>query len=122
MSQSCKLTTASRARVDEKAQADDGGAKGTQIRQRKRTGCFVQTSREGVAKGELHVIIGMFQNVQNSTLQVDAHSTTSVHTNAQQNLLMHRNIQHRLPFTFHRTMNDSCNCGECSRMTRPNTE
>ena len=64
----------------------------------------------------------MFPNVKNSMFQVDAHSKTRVHTNTQQNLLMQRNIQHRLPFTFHGMMNDSCKYGKFSRMTRPNTE
>ena len=60
-------------------------------------------------RGEVHVIVGMFPHVQNSKRQVDAHSETSVHTNTQRNLLMKREIQHRLLFTFRRMMNDRCN-------------
>ena len=43
-------------------------------------------------KGEIHVIIGMFANVQSSMRQVDADSETNVHSNTQQNLLMRRKI------------------------------
>ena len=55
------------------------------VRQGKRTDHFVQTSRKEVAQSEIHVIVGMFPNVQNSKLRVDAdwrqvciqtHSTT----------------------------------------------
>ena len=76
------------------------------VRQGKRTDNFVQTSRKEVAKGATHVIIGMFPNVQNSMLQVDADSETSVCIlNTQLNLLQ-REIQHLLQFTFQRMMNN----------------
>ena len=52
------------------------------------------------------VIIGMFPNVQKSKLQVDADWETCVHTNTQQNLLMNRETQYRLLFTFHRVLKD----------------
>ena len=57
---------------------------------------LVQTSRKEGAKGESHVIIGMFANVQNSKFQVDAKIKTGVHTNTHKNLLMQRNIQHTI--------------------------
>ena len=38
------------------------------------------------------------------------------------NMLMQQNIQHRLPFTNHRMMNDRCEYGKFSRMERPKTE
>ena len=59
-------------------------------------------------KGTFTQFFGMFPNVQNSRLQVDADSETSVHTNTQQNLLMKRTNQHRLLSTFHRMVNDRC--------------
>ena len=74
-------------------------------------------STKKVAKGDIHVVIGMFANVQNSKLQVDADSETSVHTNSLQNLLWKRTIQHRSRFTFHRMMNDRCNYRKVSWMT-----
>ena len=52
----------------------------------KRTDYFVQTSRMEVVHEVMFVIIGMFPNVQNSKLQVDADSETCVHTETQQNL------------------------------------
>ena len=75
--------------------------------------CFVQTSRKEVAKGEIHVILGMLPNVQNSKLQVDADSETSVHTNTTQHA-DEKTISHRLRFTFHRMMNDRSNYGNFS--------
>ena len=42
----------------------------------KQTDYFVQTSRKEIAKGEIHIIVGMFLNVLNSKLQVDADSET----------------------------------------------
>ena len=68
----------------------------------------------------IHVIIGMFLDVQNSDLQMYANSETSVQTNTQLNLLMTRELQRLLQFSFHRMMNDRCNCETFfSRMTRP---
>ena len=75
-------------------------------------------STKKVAKGDLDVVIGMFPNVQNSKLPVDADSETSVHTNSLQNLLWKRTIQHRSRVAFHRMMNDRCNYGKVSWMTR----
>ena len=63
------------------------------VRQVKRTDYLVQTSRKKVAKGEIRVVVGVFSNVHNSKLQVDADSESSVHTNTQQNVLMKRTIQ-----------------------------
>ena len=51
--------------------------------QGKRTHHFVQASIKEGARGEMHVIIGMFPHVHNSSLQVDADTETSVHTNTQ---------------------------------------
>ena len=76
-----------------------------------RTDYFVESSREETARRETHVIIGMFPNVQNSKLRVDADSGTNVHTNTQRNVLTKREIQRRLLPTFHRVMNDICNNG-----------
>ena len=95
--------------------SDDGSA--IRVVKVKQTDYPVQTSKQEVAKGEIFVIIGMFPNVQNSSLQVDADSKTSVPTNTQLHMMMRRSIQHLLQFTFHRMMND-----RCSRMTRPNSE
>ena len=78
------------------------------VSQGKQTDYLIQTSKQEVAKGEIHVMIGMFLNVQNSSLQVDADSETCVHTNTQPHLMMKRSIQHLLQFTFHRMMNDRC--------------
>ena len=44
----------------------------------------------------------MIQNLQNSNLQTDASSRTSVFTNTQLNLVMNRKIQQRLQFTLRR--------------------
>ena len=55
---------------------------------KKWTGYLAQTSREEVAKGDIHVSIGMFPKVQISKRQVDADSETSVHTRIQLHLLM----------------------------------
>ena len=60
------------------------------VSQGKKTDYLVQTSRKEVAKREIHVIIGMFPNVQNINLQQDANSETSVHTNTLLNLLMEK--------------------------------
>ena len=78
------------------------------VRQGKRTDFVVQTLRKEVAKGEIHVGFGVFSNVQNSMLQVDADSDEQ--------------IQHQLHFTFHRMMDDRYNDGKSSRMTRPHIE
>ena len=51
-----------------------------------------KTSRKDVARREIHVIIGMFPNVQNSNLETDAGSKTSMHTNTQLNLFMKGNF------------------------------
>ena len=51
------------------------------VRQEKRTDYHVQTSRKEVAKGVIYLIVGMFPSVQNSKLQVDAESETSVPKN-----------------------------------------
>ena len=59
------------------------------VSQEKRTDYLVQTSRNEIAK--VQIIVGMFQNMQSSKLQVDADSDTRVHTNTKQNLLMKDN-------------------------------
>ena len=93
------------------------------VRNGKGTDYLVQTSTKEVAKGEIHVIIGMFPNVQNSKFQVDADSETSVHASTQQIFVVGKKHQHRLLFTFHGMMNDRCNEeGRISRTTKPNTE
>ena len=98
--------------------SDDGSAiRVVKVSQGEQTDYLVRTSKQEVAKGEIHVISGIFPNLQNSSLQVDADSESSVHTNTQLHLRMKRSIQHLLQFTFHRMMND-----RCSRMTRPNSE
>ena len=89
------------------------------VRQGTRTNHLVQTSRKEIARGDFHAIIGMCPSVQNFQFQVDADSETSLHANTQLNLLMKRTIQHLLRFTFHRMVNDRCNFGKFSRMTRP---
>ena len=94
-----------------------------QARQKTQTDYFVQLSRKEVAKGESHVIIGMLTECTKFKVPGGCeNSKTSVHTNTQENLLMKRNIQQRLPFTFHRTMNDRYKYWKFSRRTRPNTE
>ena len=50
------------------------------------------------------------------------YSETSGHTSTHQNLLMKRKIHHWSRFTIHRMMNDRCNYGKFSPMTRLNTE
>ena len=63
-------------------------------------------------EGKIHVIIGMFPNVQISKLHEVADLKTSVHTDIQQNLRMKRNIQHRSLFTFDQMMNGRCIYGK----------
>ena len=77
------------------------------VRQGKQTHHFVNKSRKEVARRQIHVIISMFPNVQNSNLQVDANSKTSVHTNTQL-ILLRNGKQHLLQFAFHRMMNTGC--------------
>ena len=90
------------------------------VRQGHRTDYLGRTSRKEVAKGEIHVIIGMFPNVKNSNLQVGADSETGLHTNTQANLMMKKKIQHLLQVTFYRMMNGKCKYRTYSRMARPN--
>ena len=57
--------------------SDDGNSKKrkhllVKVSQEKRTDNLAQASRNAVAKGDVHVIIGMFVNVQHSNLQQDA--------------------------------------------------
>ena len=92
------------------------------VHQGKPTSCFAETSRTEVVWREIRAITGMCQKVQNSKLQIDAKSETSVHTNTQQNLLMIREIHHRLRFTFHLMTNDRCNYENFSRWKRQGTE
>ena len=76
--------------------------------------------KKGSCQRKIHEILGMFPNAQNSKRQVEADSETSVQANTQQNLLMKRQIHHRLLFTFHQMINDRY--GKFGRMTRPNTD
>ena len=88
------------------------------VRQGKRTDYHVSTSRKKVARREVRVIIGKFPNDQESNLQADADSETSVHTNTELNRRMEREFQHLLQCTFQRMMNNRCNYGALSRMTQ----
>ena len=76
----------------DKKGSDDGNAKRhhnlpAQVRQGKRTDYLASISRRESVEREIHVIAGIFSNVQSSKLQHDASSETSVHTNTQLNLL-----------------------------------
>ena len=92
-----------------------------QVRQVKQTGYLVQTSRKEGAKGESHVIIGMFPNVQNSKFQVDANLKTGVrtHTAKPADATKHSaSIASHIPSNDERQMQN----GKLSRVTRPKTE
>ena len=57
--------------------SDDGSAiRVVKVRQGKQKDYLVQNSKQEVAKGEIHVIVGMFPNVQNSSLCRFEHSAT----------------------------------------------
>ena len=89
------------------------------VRQGKRTDSLGQTSRKKVAKGENHLIAGMFRNVQNSKYQVDARLGDK---RAYNHRAKPADEKKNSAFPFHRMMRDRCNNGQFSRIIRPNTE
>ena len=52
------------------------------VREGKRTDYFAETSREEVVRMEFRATLGRFPNAQNTILQLDAVSETSVSTDA----------------------------------------
>ena len=69
---------------------------------------------------KFHVAVGTFPKVQNSKLQEDADSETSVHTKHRATPADEKRNSASIAVNI--PSNDRCKYGKFSRMTRPNSE